>query len=63
MRKRIYDQVELLAEFKKPTVKQISARLEEKLSDVFDLYPYGFCEDFKKLLVKKTAPFGAFMEG
>jgi hypothetical protein len=63
MRKRIYDQVELLAEFKKPTVKQIYARLEEKLSDVFDLYPYGFCEDFKKLLLKKTAPFGAFMEG
>lgn len=53
MRSNIRKQVNWLLAWSNPTAEMMYRRLEERLSDVFSLYPYGFSEKIKKLLKVK----------
>ena len=54
MRSKIRKQVNWLLAWSNPTAEMIYRRLEERLSDVFSLYPYGVTDKVKKLLKVKT---------
>ena len=53
MRSRIMKQSSWLLAFRNPTVLKISIKLEQKLSDLFRLYPRDFKDKVKDLLEKK----------
>ena len=55
MRSKIRKQANWLSAWSNPTAEMIYNRLEERLSDVFSLYPYGFSDKVKKLLKAKSA--------
>jgi len=50
MRSKIRKQANWLLAWSNPTAEMIYQRLEERLSDVFSLYSYGFSDKVKKLL-------------
>jgi len=54
IRGKIRKQVNWLLAWSNPTAEMIYRRLEERLSDVFSLYPYGFSDRLKRLLIVKT---------
>jgi len=54
MRSKIRKQANWLLAWSNPTAEMIYRRLEERLSDVFSLYPYGFSDRLKRLLIVKT---------
>ena len=54
MRSNIRKQVNWLLAWSNPTAEMIYRRLEERLSDVFSLYPYGVTDKVKKLLKVKA---------
>jgi len=54
MRSSIRKQTNWLLAWSNPTAEMIYRRLEERLSDVFSLYPYGFSDKVKKLLKVKA---------
>jgi len=54
MRSKIRKQVNWLLAWSNPTAEMIYRRLEERLSDVFSLYPYGVTDKVKKLLKVKA---------
>ena len=54
MRSNIRKQVNWLLAWSNPTAEMIYRRLEERLSDVFSLYSYGFSDKVKKLLKVKA---------
>ena len=53
MRSSIRKQVNWLLAWSNPTAEMIYRRLEERLSDVFSLYPHGFSDKVKMLLKMK----------
>lgn len=53
MRRKIRDEIYLLLSWEKPTPSVILNRWEERLSDVFQAFPYGFREDLLRLLTEK----------
>jgi NH3-dependent NAD+ synthetase len=55
MKSRIRKQATWLLAFRNPKSLIITTKLEEKLSDLFRLSPYGFKDKLKDLLKKKTA--------
>ena len=55
MRSKIRKQANWLLAWSNPTAEMIFQKLEERLSDVFSLYPYGFSDKVKKLLKVKSA--------
>ncbi len=55
MRSKIRKQTNWLILFGNPTSEKIFKKLEDKLPDVFSLYPFGFSDTFKKLLKVKVA--------
>jgi dGTP triphosphohydrolase len=55
MRSRIMKQSSWLLAFRNPTVLKISIKLEQKLSDLFRLYPRDFKDKVKDLLGKKIS--------
>jgi len=54
MRSKIRKQANWLLAWSNPTAEMIYQRLEERLSDVFSLYHYGFSDKVKKLLKVKS---------
>jgi len=54
IRGKIRKQVNWLLAWSNPTAEMMHRRLEERLSDVFLLYPYGFSDRLKRLLTVKT---------
>jgi len=54
MRSKIRKQANWLLAWSSPTAEMIYQRLEERLSDVFSQYPYGFSNRVKKLLKVKS---------
>jgi len=54
MRSKIRKQANWLLAWSNPTAEMIYQRLQERLSDVFSLYPYGFSDKVKKLLKVKS---------
>lgn len=56
MRVRVRKQFNWLAGLSSPTAERIFHGLEERLSDMFSLYPYGFNDRLKRLLEEKSAP-------
>jgi hypothetical protein len=54
MRSKIRKQANWLLAWSNPTAEIIYHRLEERLSDVFSLYPYGVSDKVKKLLKVKS---------
>jgi hypothetical protein len=54
MRSSIRKQANWLLAWSNPTAEMIYRRLEDRLSDVFSLYPYGFSDKVKKLLKVKS---------
>jgi len=54
MRSKIRKQANWLLAWSSPTAEIIYQRLEERLSDVFSQYPYGFSNRVKKLLKVKS---------
>jgi hypothetical protein len=54
MRSSIRKQANWLLAWSNPTAEMIYRRLEERLSDVFSLYPYRFGDKVKKLLKVKA---------
>jgi len=56
MRIKIRKQFNWLSGLSNPTAEILLLKLEERLSDVFSLYPYGFSDTVKKLLEKKSGP-------
>lgn len=57
MRSKIRKQYGWLSMLSDPNVDTIYRRLEERLSDVFSLYPFGFDDRVKKTLARKLAHF------
>ena len=57
MRSKIRKQYSWLSMVSDPNVDTIYRRLEERLSDVFSLYPFGFDDRVKKILAQKLAHF------
>ena len=57
MRSKIRKQYGWLSMVSDPNVDTIYRRLEERLSDVFVLYPFGFGDRVKKTLARKLAHF------
>ena len=57
MRSKIRKQYGWLSMVSDPNVDTIYRRLEERLSDVFLLYPFGFGDRVKKTLARKLAHF------
>ena len=55
MRSKIRRQDNWLLDLKKPTTKSIFMKLDVRLSDVFNLYPYGFSDKLKEKLDEKLA--------
>ena len=55
MRSKIRKQGNWLLMFRNPTSEKIMNRLEEKLSDLFSVCPYGFSDKLKKVLKVKLA--------
>jgi hypothetical protein len=53
MRRKIRDEVFNLLTWEKPTPSAIMNRWEERLSDAFNVMPFGFKEDLFKMLVDK----------
>jgi hypothetical protein len=57
VRSRIRKQYSWLSTLSDPNVDAIFRKLEERLSDVFSLYPFGFADRVKKILAQKLAHF------
>jgi hypothetical protein len=57
VRSKIRKQYNWLSSLSEPNVDMIFRKLEERLSDVFKLYPFGFDESVKKILARKLAHF------
>jgi hypothetical protein len=57
LRSRIRKQYSWLSALSDPNVDAIFRKLEERLSDVFSLYPFGFADRVKKILAEKLAHF------
>jgi hypothetical protein len=55
MRSKIRKQTNWLISFGNPASEKIFKKLEDKLPDVFSLYPFGFSDTLKKLLKVKVA--------
>jgi len=55
IRSKIRKQYSWLATLSDPNVDTIYRKLEERLSDVFALYPFGFDDRIKKILARKLA--------
>jgi len=55
MRGKIRKQAHWLLELRNPTPEHMFQTLENKISDVFSLYPYGFSDKIIKLLREKSA--------
>ena len=55
MRSKIRKQANWLLVLRNPTAEIIFLTLEDRLSDVFSLYPYGFSDKLRKLLREKSA--------
>jgi len=53
MRSKIRRQFNWLSGLSSPTPDMLFHKLQERLSDVFSLYPYGFGDRVKKLLEEK----------
>ena len=53
MRSKIRRQSNWLSGLSSPTPDMLFHKLQERLSDVFSLYPYGFSDRVKKLLEEK----------
>jgi len=56
-RSRIRKQYSWLSTLSDPNVDTIYRKLEERLSDVFSLYLFGFRDRVKKILAQKLAHF------
>jgi len=54
MRSKIKKQANWFLAWSNPATEMIYHRLEERLSDVFSLYPYGVSDKVKKLLKVKS---------
>ena len=54
MRSNIRKQANWLLAWSNPTAEMMYQRLEERLSDVFSLYPYRFSDRVKRLLKVKS---------
>ena len=54
MRSNIRKQANWLLAWSNPTAEMMYQRLEERLPDVFSLYPYGVSDKVKKLLKAKS---------
>ncbi len=57
VRSKIRKQYSWLSTLSDPNVDMMYRRLEERLSDVFSLYPFGFADQVKKILAEKLAHF------
>lgn len=57
IRSKIRKQYNWLSTVSDPSIDMIFRRLEERLSDVFSLYPLGFADRIKKILGEKLAHF------
>ena len=57
IRSKIRKQYSWLSTLSDPNVDTIFRKLEERLSDVFSLYPFGFSDRVKKSLAEKLAHF------
>ena len=57
IRSKIRKQYSWLSTLSDPNVDTIYRKLEERLSDVFVLYPFGFDDRVKKTLARKLAHF------
>jgi hypothetical protein len=57
MRSKIRRQSNWLSGLSSPSADMILHKLEERLSDVFSSYPYGFSDNLKKILEGKSARF------
>ena len=57
MRSKIRKQYGWLSMLSDPNVDTIYRKLEERLSDVFSLYLFGFDDRVKKILARKLAHF------
>jgi hypothetical protein len=57
VRSRIRKQYSWLSALSDPNVDAIFRKLEERLSEVFSLYPFGFADRVKKILAEKLAHF------
>jgi len=57
IRSKIRKQYGWLSMLSDPNVDTIYRKLEERLSDVFVLYPFGFGDRVKKTLARKLAHF------
>jgi hypothetical protein len=57
IRSKIRKQYGWLSTLSDPNVDTIYRKLEERLSDVFSLYPFGFTDRVKKTLARKLAHF------
>jgi hypothetical protein len=55
MRSQIRKQTSWLSGLTNPKAELVFLKLQERLSDVFRLYPYGFSERLNKLIHKKVA--------
>ena len=55
MRSQIRKQTNWLSGLTNPKAELVFLKLQERLSDVFRLYPYGFNERLNKLIHKKVA--------
>ena len=55
MRRKIRKQYAWLSGLIDPTAGMVVHDLEERLSDLFQLYPYGFTDRLQELLKKKLA--------
>ena len=53
MRSRIRKQANWLLGSINPTADRLYKRLEDRLPEVFSLYPYGFCHQLRDLLEEK----------
>jgi len=57
VRSKIRKQYSWLSTLSDPNIDTIFRKLEERLSDVFSLYPFGFADRVKKSLAEKLAHF------
>ena len=55
LRSKIRKQTNWLIVFGNPNSEKIFKKLEDKLPDLFSLYPFGFSDTLKKLLKVKVA--------
>ena len=59
MRSKIRKQFNWLSQQQDPTADMLFLKLQERLPDVFSLYPYGFGDKVKKLLAQKSGRLGS----